>query len=1065
MIQYPKYREGKVYPPNTYLKADIDELMAIWDWLTDFGFYVVPKEMANKKPLTKYWSNKGKITDRAEVRRDQLRSDVSGWCIITGERSANLCVVDFDTQDIIKHGGDPEAVLALVNGMSPSAFAFGTPSGGLHLFYLIPDDWPLLRDVDPPADGVDIRCEGGQVLSLGAFTQYLNTEKRNYADDKGVPDGHIDTYYELDDADYESVPMMTRELYDWIMSEKEYADKPENDTPRQAKQRKSREGQLRTTPLEDRVALVKELLEVILPHWGYRSYAEWFQMWASAYQGSGGDTSIRDLIAFHDGVTKWKKADRLAFKEIWDKHEHREDGGYTMHYLMREARKYGWQQRSGYDLSIDEVETFDDQWVSDWLLRQTKERLTRVLMQSQTGSGKTRAFKQLWELLDKPKSVIFVPTTKLAVELEATLRSLGMPTMLYLDTSDNRRKSADELFAAQVLITTLQTFGNRFKKGVPKGVYGLVYIEECDQLFSQYARSGARKPFKSQVSEAQAKEGFNALYALFQDVPYIWGVDATMTVLSSMAFEGLKKPGDSIRLVRNTREKIKAPVTMLPNLQQAYVRIAMALDANKRVVVAADTAGEAKAVYEMAMLFPDLMTGRKGIVITGDDDPPPQVVKFMSDVNAEAAEYDLVVYNSAMASGVSIDGVKPDVVVQIAGYLTPRVNLQMANRYRLDPDEFYVFYKDAESLFVKTDSELREEALSRAQIEATLANLSLTTRTRMAELRSLLASVSIADVAVQFRAPRQFYLGLLEADGRTVDDSEVENYESDELDEAIAQQKAERKEHKEWLAKTWRDTPIIDDKHKAPAGYTEEQKEQGRRHGTINWALREQIPEGVDNEEINRVVMQFVGHISLLKAFAHQEETVRDMVKDITDTGKALMSMANRLTQIEVISAVKLLWNDFGETLTPDDIKERAPLFLSRMMGLKDKFDTMTDRAEQKYAAVVQRETDEGKLALEFSRQLLKHLGLKQKWFRGGKGGYYQIENYEDLVTFMSWRQSNFEVKTMAMEEAQVINAPIKAMYDSLTSEQKVQIADLMIGQEMPYALAVKNVAMRYGKW
>src|SRR5690606_6709899 len=146
-----------------------------------------------------------------------------------------------------------------------------------------------------------------------------------------------------------------------------------------------------------------------------------------------------------------------------------------------------------------------------------------------------------------------------------------------------------------------------------------------------------------------------------------------------------------------------------------------------------------------------------------DTETQPEVVEFMRDGNAGARKYDLVIYNSVMASGVSITSVTPDVIVQIAEYLSPRYNLQILNRYR-SQREVFVYYAPNTSLYGKTAEEIRATAERKVQIEADLVGLPVFPRSEIAQLREYLGAVAGADVYAQFRNSRAFYKRLLQDD-------------------------------------------------------------------------------------------------------------------------------------------------------------------------------------------------------------------------------------------------------------------------------------------------------------
>src|SRR5690606_24629642 len=135
--------------------------------------------------------------------------------------------------------------------------------------------------------------------------------------------------------------------------------------------------------------------------------------------------------------------------------------------------------------------------------------------------------------------------------------------------------------------------------------------------------------------------------------------------------------------------------------------------------------------------------------------------------NAEAPKYALVAYNSVMASGVSITEVEADVVVQFCKYLSPRSNLQILNRYRRQK-RVYCFYTQGENFYKLTADEVHAEAKARADLESKIVNVPFLERDRLTQVRERAAAMSVGDEQMQSRAPREFYMALLAADGRRV---------------------------------------------------------------------------------------------------------------------------------------------------------------------------------------------------------------------------------------------------------------------------------------------------------
>lgn len=537
-MPYPNYPRLKphILPFGEYPKLDITRLMQIYDELTAVGLYVIPKRRTDKIPVRDYWrTDNPKIATRESVQQDQKSADVSGWCVATGERSNRVVVLDFDTHDIEQQGIDPWVMYMWVQGTSETGFVLASPAGGIHLYYRIPDHLDMIGNDSPPVKGIDLRGHGGQVVTMGGFNRYDDTASKSKASDKGVPSGHCATYEKLPDGEYDSIPEMSQELYDWLTSlKKSKIEAKSSDGEHYAKtvQGLARVTEHNKQPISDRERVVIECLSYILGDWENKGYDEWSQMWMASHHGSDGSSRIRDYILEHPNVM-WSDGarGRQHFRETWDKHESKEDG-YTVASLFYLARNQGWLTQTGYEISDRLTEKINVRYVSEWF-----ETLTdypkRLLMISQTGSGKTFGFSQLWRDLGQPKSVIFVPSIRLATELAQTLKNEhGLPVTLYIDNETGKRKQAIEMVDAKILVTTLQSFATKiYEAGVPMKRYGLVYFEECNQMFEQFARGGGGL-YSSHVSEKEARKGYAVIREAFTDSEYVWGVDATMSRVS-----------------------------------------------------------------------------------------------------------------------------------------------------------------------------------------------------------------------------------------------------------------------------------------------------------------------------------------------------------------------------------------------------------------------------------------------------------------------------------------------------------------------------------------------------
>lgn len=1049
-MDYPKLR-----PSTTTDKLSLPELMALYDELSALDLYVIPKQRHSKVPAIRYW-RKGApvIKDRRLIVQDQSKDDISGWCVVCGERSGRLVVLDFDTAEIINNGGDPAGTFQWVQSVSPNNFVLASPAGGVHMYYRLPPEFKMVGNLKPPVRGIDVRGEGGQVVTLGGFNLYENSEADpTGADKKGVPSGHRGTYEKLPDGQYDSIPLMSATLYEWLISKtpKETDGERYADTE-QGSQRIEAHLKL---PQNEQERVVQELLTFALNDWTKdKTYEEWLQLWMSAHVGSGGAASIRDFLLEHPAIY-WRDGNRgrTHFKQAWDTFQARE-GGYSVSSLYKLAKDGGWLTKTGYEIPERLfTETINVRYITEWLDK-LAEVPKRLLLLSQTGSGKTVALTKLWHRLGQPKTVVFVPSIKLATELANTLKNEhGLPAELYRDNTKGVSRPAVELMDAGVLVTTLQTFATKVHaQGIRMQDYGLVYIEEADQLLIQFGRGGGGD-YQSHVSTSEAKQGIACLRDAFENSGVVWCVDATMSRVTYNAAEAMRGQ-HTISVVKNWWVEPKAPVMLVNDIGIAYQEILRAAEQGKRVVVACDTRAEATRVGDMLSV---LAPKKKCLVITRETERHPDVIAFMENVNEAAADYDVVVYNSVMASGVSVYRVCPDVVVQICTYLTPRMNLQMLNRYR-QQKEVFCFYRFENRLFSRQAAAIYEEAQKRVDIEAVYANYPIAARTDDAELRAHITSLSVSDEEQQRRDAVAFYCALLEEDGREVKHG-VASPVSNIIGQTNKALTAIRKEKKEELARTWIETPPIDAQHPAPSSYTPLQVAQGELHAEIRRALGGNIPKGVEPEIIAQIVEEFTPHLAALLSFVDQSRAVEKSERFLSDRGRAITNLVNHLTLMRVLALVHNVYRSVSDEIYEHQL-EPAP-FLTALAEQKDAYDSVIKDPRSKFAEVWKIE-DEVERAMKFTKIILARIGLKQRLMNRHSGRRcWAIENRERLKQFLEWRgtEAPNTFEDTYIRERTAANTEYLKVYDAFSESQKAAALDMLVrGRVRSLETAIKAV-------
>jgi len=813
---------------------------------------------------------------------------------------------------------------------------------------------------------------------------------------------------------------------------------------------------------EDRERVVIDALTALLPTLGEdTSYQLWTQIWMSAHAGSP-TAAVHDLLLTHPSVY-WSDGDagRLRWHNVWINHVQRPDG-YTVASLFWLAERRGnWLKYTPYDVPNSAWQIIDVPLITAWT-EEFERPPERVLLHSQTGSGKTHNLIHLWHKLEQPRTVVFVPTMKLAADLATTLIVKGVPATLYYDADTMQIKDGEALRAAQVLVTTLQTFGQRvYNRPGMMADYGLVYMEESDQLLSQFGL--ARTTFlPSHVNERQAQQGFALLREACEQSGYVWFVDATMTQITVDAARSLCPAYRQPLLVRNQFTKLKADVELLTTKQEAYNIALTAIMRGRKTVVACDTKAAATEFHQILQDY-GLHMNRRVLLITKDTEAQPQVVEFMRNGNAGANRYDVVIYNSVMASGVSITSVKPDVLVQIAEYLTPRSNLQILNRYRLQ-NEVYCYYAPISSLYGKTATELQAEAQERVEVEADVLGLPLMPRAQDAQLRSYLGAMAGGDAYAQMRNARAFYRRLLRDDGRRIIDH-TQQVLIESLNDVLTDVRTMRRERKEHIRTFWRSVRPVGPDAPADADMTPLDIACGMEHYHIRAMLNDFVPEQQTPEDIYDVVHNFQGSATMLSVFANQPAAYSITEGYMADPTRPDTTFYNNVTRLSVLTLLLDVWGeDLAKTYTLTQLEEAGRDFLTRLDAISNTYDIMVRLSAQQYRKLLQDNDTVAGRVLAFSKALLATVGLKVGKLRFGTEVRYGVLNLDEAVQFLTWRHhwSNSQYKPdfagTAVTLAKAQQEQAAEQFKTMTEVDRQLTLSRWNGDNTTFYYAVKSV-------
>lgn len=125
-------------------------------------FPVFPISPGKKTPLTEH-GFKDATLDKKQIRAWWKRWPDANIGIATGSVSS-LFVLDVD----VKPGKDGEKTLrSLINGHNtlPPTRVCRTPSGGRHIYFLLPKGKIIKSGTDVYGPGLDVRAEGGYVVA------------------------------------------------------------------------------------------------------------------------------------------------------------------------------------------------------------------------------------------------------------------------------------------------------------------------------------------------------------------------------------------------------------------------------------------------------------------------------------------------------------------------------------------------------------------------------------------------------------------------------------------------------------------------------------------------------------------------------------------------------------------------------------------------------------------------------------------------------------------------------------------------------------------------------------
>lgn len=744
-------------------------------------------------------------------------------------------------------------------------------------------------------------------------------------------------------------------------------------------------------PPEKQLSVTLEALRYALKSWGHDDhYRDRLPLVFAAYAGSP-DNAVRDMLYDHEGDAWTPSQQREQLHRDWLKFANKPTG-VTVASLFYYARMNGWLQHSSVELNApNKIHT---QEVGDWLIN--ADLPTRILLKSGTGTGKTRGAIQYIKTLNNPKVLCLAPSVKLCVALSAVLEREGVANTLYIDPTNSKTKDRHVLNEAQILVTTLQTFGVKLgASGVDLSSYDLVVMDESDEMISAFVRSGLSSSIGmgSHVTKEQARYGVEALAKIFADAKQVFMLDGTATDLSRFVMETLSV-GHVTGTYENTFVRTKAPVKVYDNLKALRAEIIKSASEGRKLVIACDTKSEA-ALLDVLLVLTEAADPEEIIRITGDTVTDERVVNFFRDIEAGAKQYRIVIYNSAMGSGVSIEHTCPDIVYLIASYLPPRKLLQMLNRYRKQQD-VRAFIVSSERLYSTTTDEKYERLKQAVGGEQTLSGLSLQSRETLSEFVTQAALIAATDEFDQTRAVRDFFIRLLRDEGRDV--YFVRNSHVDALIAAYIKDANQLlKDRKEEILASWREVEPIKRGDTLPDGITADDMARGILHGLVHseFGEVESGVNGLDDMQIAKLAIKYKPLRWLIDRWLRPDKIMTTTVEEMYNKRKELVTFRLYFSKVELVALLGTFLPSMTKGFTDNEIESAAYKFVREVERRKPIYDIVAnsynsfDKVEQRDGEDIVRQ------ALTLANNVCQAVGLKLKRTNGG----YRPDGTRERIT------------------------------------------------------------------
>lgn len=691
---------------------------------------------------------------------------------------------------------------------------------------------------------------------------------------------------------------------------------------------------------------VLDLLQFVARLWDTGTkpgYKLWLDVMFASHHATDGSDLVREYIANEPRFWQWD--DCTGFAEWWDNDIHHEtDTPVTIGTLKRYAKAADWGTYSQFDLSrVDRI--VSGRYLGQALTPGELPHGQNILIKQQTGGGKTTFTFDVARQF-APKRVLYLsPYITLNYDIAGKATGKGVATDVY---KDGERNVENALAATFQYVTT---------NGIDPAHYDLIVVEEIHQALGHLL-------LQSHMSIEERRAAILWLRDALRSPATVLMVDAGINQNTVDFVEMLS--GNPAYIVVNEHVQPKSAIEIV-DMDTALELVGS--EPGKLVIA---TAGRktARQLFDFA--------NRPGILITGETSAQSHVRNFMRDVGRGAAAYDLVAYNGAMGSGVSIENTVPDTIVQIADHLGASTHLQILNRYRNQPDKVYAVH--TVNARARIDEQSARQTMSRKHQaeQASLIQLLDVTAGDKGEVGKIVDTMYVrlmVEQNEQLIAPFDYYRATMERDGRQVNGQHL-RAKSEAMKLIRAADRATIKaEYPNWRQGTLldrsRDTEIEDMSRKEAI--------RSALHQTVRDVWRREPVMGRWSEEaVLTAAQQYhkgIGHID--RALNPRKDFAASMTIVYGENVGRSQTFLYAAVYL-LLDACAYLLPDLRGKLTHEELQQKAGNFNAMIAQLEAQYNAFVERSRDHFKNIAS-EKRGSELALTLLNKVLGKLGINLK--------------------------------------------------------------------------------------